>query len=310
MQAMRERGARYLDLAGRLSRPDRAVPAAPRPAPSPPAEARPRRLSVTRIETLIRDAYAIYAEKVLNLRPLEPLGRPADARERGTVVHTLMERFTERTIPWRGIEEAREILMATADEVLAKAVPWPDLRRTWRARVGRFADWYLAQEEARRQAAQPVARERKGLMTIDLAGGPFEITARADRIDRLPDGSAAIYDYKTGAPPKKPVIDAGFAQQIHLQAAILAAGGFEGLPVMETGCGGYIGLTGSGDGGAETMLDDVAAEVAAHMEGVRKLLAAHDAGAPYVSLGRPQLAREEHDYDHLARRAEWWGDDA
>ena len=309
MQAMRGRGGRYLGLAQRLGRPDAPVPAAARPAPTPPPHARPRRLSVTDIERLIRDAYGIYAKHVLRLKPLEPLGRPADARERGSLVHEIMQRFTERTPAWPGVEAARAVLMQAADEVLADEVPWPDLQRAWAARIGRFADWFVAGEAARREGSRPLGCEVHGRMRLDLPGGPFEITARADRIDRLQDGRAAIYDYKTGQPPSKKQVETGFAQQIHLQAAMLAQGGFDGLPAMETACGAYIGLTGAGDGGRLTEVETAPDQLALDLARTAELLSAYDAGAPYISLGRTETVRRGGDYDHLARRAEWWGGD-
>ncbi|HET7409924.1 MAG TPA: double-strand break repair protein AddB, partial [Paracoccaceae bacterium] len=184
-QAMRARGDRWLALARRLAEPQALLPPAERPRPVPPPEARPRKLSVTQIETLIRDAYAIYARKVLTLKPLDPLGRTAGPLERGNVVHAIMQRFTERTSPdWPGAAAARDILMAEADEALARDVPWPDLRRAWRARIERFAGWFVAAEEARRADATPVAAEIFGRIGLDLPGGPFEIVAKADRIDR------------------------------------------------------------------------------------------------------------------------------
>ncbi|MGB9644779.1 MAG: double-strand break repair protein AddB, partial [Stellaceae bacterium] len=45
----------------------------PPPEPRPPLAARPRKLSVTQIETWLRDPYAIYARHILGLRPLEEL---------------------------------------------------------------------------------------------------------------------------------------------------------------------------------------------------------------------------------------------
>jgi ATP-dependent helicase/nuclease subunit B len=146
-------------------------------------------------------------------------------------------------------------------------------------------------------------------MLLDLPGGPFEVTARADRIDRHRDGRAAIYDYKTGQPPSKDAVGAGFAQQIHLQAAMLARGGFDGLPAMETACGAYIGLTGGAGGGRVTEIETAPERVAAHMADLEKLLSAYDAGAAYLSLARIETVRTRGDYDHLARRAEWWGAD-
>jgi ATP-dependent helicase/nuclease subunit B len=50
----------------------------------PPVESRPRSLSVTEIETWLRDPYAIYAKHVLGLRPLDPLDAPIGPLERGT----------------------------------------------------------------------------------------------------------------------------------------------------------------------------------------------------------------------------------
>lgn len=73
----RARGTAWLALAGRLAAPGDPVPAARRPAPRPPAAARPRRLSVSNIEKLTRDPYSVYAARVLGLYPLEPPdGRP------------------------------------------------------------------------------------------------------------------------------------------------------------------------------------------------------------------------------------------
>src|SRR5690606_21580819 len=57
------RAHRYLDWAAALD-----APAAPvrieAPAPKPAVEVRPKRLSVTQVETLMRDPYSLYARKV------------------------------------------------------------------------------------------------------------------------------------------------------------------------------------------------------------------------------------------------------
>ena len=52
---------------------------------------------------------------------------------------------------------------------------------------------------------------------------PFRLTARADRIDRLRDGGAALIDYKSGAPPGTKEVTIGFAPQLTLEAAMLDA---------------------------------------------------------------------------------------
>jgi double-strand break repair protein AddB len=309
LAAMRARGGKLLGLVALEHLPGVEVPRADRPMPRPPLAARPRQLSVTQIETLIRDAYAIYAYKVLGLRPLDPLGRPPDFRERGTVVHTILERFVRATgalLPER--QEARALLLQVADEILATEVPWPDTRRVWRARIGRFADWFLEGEVRRRIEGRPQGLEVKGALGLETPVGGFELTARADRIDLLAGGGAAIFDYKTGDPPSKKQIENGFSHQLHLQAAILMAGGFAELGALEARSGAYLGLTGSGEGGKEQAVEGLSDEVALHMQRLAALLAAYDqAETPYIARGRAEKQSFEGDYDHLARRGEWDG---
>jgi double-strand break repair protein AddB len=302
---MRDRGRRYVGIAETMAEPEQPVPRVERPAPVPPPDARPRQLSVTRIETLTRDAYAIYARHVLGLKPLDRLGRAPDARDRGTVFHDVLEAFVRQTMDWPGREDAGAAFDRIADEVLAQKVPWPDLRRVWRARIARFGQWFLDEEATRRATGRPLGVEISGEMELSLPGGPFFVTAKADRVDRLQDGTGAVYDYKTGKPPSEKTIDVRFNHQLHVQAAILAAGGFKEIPAMEASTGAYIGLTGQGDGGAKVERPGLGEEVAEHMAYVVELLSAFDTGAPYLSRGRPQKLVFEGEYDHLARRGEW-----
>ncbi len=86
------------------------------------------------------------------------------------------------------------------------------------------------------------------------------------------------------------------------------AGGFQQLGPLEAKIGAYLGLTGSGDGGKEQVVDDLSAEVAAHWAQFEALIAAYDrAETPYISRGRAEKQQFEGDYDHLARRGEWEG---
>ena len=64
-----------------------------KPQPRPPVEARPRRISVSRVETLIRDPYAIYADAVLKLKPLPNIAAAPDAALRGTLFHKAIGDF-------------------------------------------------------------------------------------------------------------------------------------------------------------------------------------------------------------------------
>lgn len=308
LAAMRARGDAWAALVPLVHRPVGATPRAPRPAPCPPRAARPRKLSVTQIERLIRDAYGVYAQKVLGLRVLDPLGRAPDYRDRGEVLHAILHRFVAATAD--GLPgDARAVLLATADAVLAEQVPWPDLRRIWRGRVHRFADWFLAGEQLRRATGRPLALEAKGALVLEAPGGDFTLTAKVDRIDSLGEG-AAILDYKTGTPPSRKQVGV-FSLQLHLQALILEQGGFEGLGPLHALSGAYLGLTGSGsEGGDETRVPDLAAELGDAWDRLGSLIADFDDPAtPYLSWGRGEKVTDTGDYDHLARRAEWQGAD-
>ena len=50
-------------------------------------------LPVTAVETWIRDPYALYAERILNLRALEPIDADPGAADRGSIVHDVLEDF-------------------------------------------------------------------------------------------------------------------------------------------------------------------------------------------------------------------------
>ena len=54
-----------------------------------------------------------------------------------------------------------------------------------------------------------------------------EIFGKADRIDRLPDGTLAIVDYKTGAPPSGREVEAGYALQLGTLGLMARGGAFE-----------------------------------------------------------------------------------
>ena len=94
------RGEQYLALARALDAPAE-VKHAERPAPKPPREARPTKLSVTAIEDWLRDPYTIYAKYILRLAPLDAVDTPPGARDRGTVIHGAIGDFTKTSPPSR-----------------------------------------------------------------------------------------------------------------------------------------------------------------------------------------------------------------
>ncbi len=90
------RGHDILALARAIDRTDGAPKPIKRPAPKPPLELRPKRLSVTRIERLRRDPYAIFAEHILKLTELPPIAQEIELRAIGTAMHEAFADFATR----------------------------------------------------------------------------------------------------------------------------------------------------------------------------------------------------------------------
>ena len=290
------RGVALVCAAQALDRPGVPVPPARRPSPRPPLAARPASLSVTQIETLVRDPYAIYARHVLRLRRLDPPGREADALARGSAVHEVMERFLAETAG--GLPpDAAEIFARVVQEALAEEAPWPAVRAVWAARMMRIADWFLTGEAERQGRAVPLAREVRGRRSLGLAL-PFEVTARADRIDRA-EGGFAVYDYKSGGVPSEAQA-AAFHLQLPLEGAILEAGGFEDIPA---GRARHMELIGLNARKTLTLGEDTVAPTFARLH---ELIGAYqDPTTGYTARLRPQLLSYDSDYDHLSRKGEW-----
>lgn len=293
------RGAGLLARAALLDRPAAAAPPARRPAPKPPLEAFPADLSVTQIETLVRDPYAIYARKILRLRPLDPPGRQPDALARGSALHGVLEEFLAATED--GLEAAPEAFRAAGRKVLEADAPWPAVRAIWSARLARIAEWFLDGEAERRRRAAPFAREIRGRRAVSGLAKPFAVTAKADRIDRSAHGSYLIYDYKSGNVPSDKEARA-FHLQLPLEAAIASDGGFESLAPGQTDRLELIGL------GAEKTLamDSDPESVTRTWERLRDLIGFYQSGdTGFIARLRPQRLIYASDYDHLSRRGEW-----
>ena len=221
-------------------------PAERRPSPParacPPLAARPRQLSVTQVETWIRDPYAIYARHVLNLRALDELDADPGRAELGIRVHAALAEFVRRHprgLPLFPEAELVEIGKACFGPILSRPGVWA----FWWPRFERIARWYIAEERVRAGDIVESCSERKGSLVLAARGGPFTITAVADRIDRLHSGELVLIDYKTGVLPSRREIEGAIAVQLPLEGAIARDGSFEG-PVGRRGGAGILAAAG------------------------------------------------------------------
>lgn len=294
----------WLGWAQTLDLPDRLIPPQ-RPSPRPPVSARPRRLSVTRVETWMRDPYAIYARFILGLQALDPLEAEPGPADYGMLVHKALELFLTahpQDLPAAPLER----LLACGRQAFADYLDRPAVWAFWWPRFERLAAWVVAMEQDRRPTVDRSLCEITGELTI----GTFTVTATADRIDRHRDGSLSIIDYKTGSPPTQKEIAAGYAPQLPLEALIARSGGFTGLGAAPVKDLLFWHVNGSRDGGVQksacgkdTTADTLADEA---LEGLRGLVMAFDQpDTPYEPRPHPDYAPRYSDYQHLARVKEW-----
>lgn len=289
-----------------LDHPERVTPAA-RPAPCPPVAVRPRRLSVTRIETWMRDPYAIYAEFVLGLKALPELDADPGAAERGQIIHEVLEEFV-RAFPRALPEDALARLLAIGRRAFASVSSLgPGIEAFWWPRFERVAHWFVERERERRPVIAESQVERRGRLQIDAPAGPFLLTAKADRIDREKSGGLIVIDYKTGQPPGKTDIELGFAPQLPLEAAIAAAGGFDGIGAAPVARLEVWRLTGGAVAGQIKAIDGDPTLLARNaLKGLQRLVRRYDdPRTPYESVPRAAFAPRFSDYAHLARVQEW-----
>jgi len=279
------------------------------PEPRPPVASRPRRLSVTAIETWMRDPYALYARQVLRLTALDPIDADPGAAERGIFIHRTLDRFI-RAFPAALPPDAEAQLIAMGRAEFGAALERPGMRAFWWPRFERIARWFIAHEAVRRQALTPLGGELSGDLRLSGPAGPFTLTAKADRIDRDRAGGLSLVDYKTGALPGPGEVELGFSPQLPLEAAIAEAGGFAGVPAAPIAALEYWRLGGGNPAGEVSALGedggDLRRLVDEALAGLGALIAEFDdARTPYRAMPRPDRAPRYSDYLHLARVKEW-----
>lgn len=277
------------------------------PAPKPPVSARPRKLSVTEIETWMRDPYSIYARHVLKLSPLNPLDQDVNAADYGSLVHNALHQFIAAHPTGALPKNALSKLLKIGDEIFGHGALSPGVLAFWAPRFERIAEWFIEVETERRHTLDKSFVEIKGDMSLRGPAGSFKLTGKADRIDRTKDGRITVIDYKTGTPPSDGEVTAGFSPQLPLEAAMIAAGGFDGVPKGKLDALSFWHLHGRGEGGKEVIVDgDVETLAADARKGLTELIAKFDdPNTAYETRPNPAYAPLFSHYGHLARVKEW-----
>jgi ATP-dependent helicase/nuclease subunit B len=290
-----------------LDRPEGPPQPAGRPMPSPPVADRPGRIAVTKLDRLKADPFAFYADAMLRLSAWDAVDADPSPAWRGSAVHAVFEAWMKED----GCDPAQ--LPARARTMLEGMAAHPVLKALWEPRLIEAIDWVAETMRANQAEGRiAVAAEIDGKATV--AG--IELYGKIDRIDRLAEGGLAIVDYKTGKPPGKAQVAAGFAMQLGLLGLIAEQGGFpnvSGVPAAfeywslasKDGKLGYwtspVGLNKKGEGIDPADFTAHAAQILADAA-AKWLLGAE----PFVAKLHPEYAPYG-DYDQLMRLDEWYG---
>lgn len=282
------------------------------PAPVPPVSARPRKLSVTMIETLMRDPYSIYARHILGLKKLDDLEQEVNIADYGTIVHKTVEQFcTEhpRSLPADAEEQIQRIGLNLFKELNFSKVA----AAFWKPRLTAALTWFIQNQKKRIDDISQIFCEKNGEITFKTKAGDFKLYCRADRIDLMKDDTVHIIDYKTGILPKEKHVIAGYSPQLPLEAAILTHNGFDAFKNKKVSALEYWRLKGENDGGRtktllskkdETENPETLAEKS--LERLIDLINVYDdEKTPYLATPDTSVSLQYNDYDHLARFDEW-----
>ncbi len=292
-----------------LEEADKVTPAK-RPQPTPPVHARPRRLTISDVDSWLNDPYRLYAHRILKLKALEDIAAEPGAAERGTLIHKILERFADanrKNLP----SDALAALLRLGREVFDNQALAPSVEAFWWPRFERIAVWIVQTEQERRaNGVYPIALEVTATHSIAAPGGAVTMVAKADRIDRGPDGVLEIIDYKTGSTPTNRDVQSGNSPQLPMEADLAKRGAFSGIAAATTVIASYWQLTGGSIPGEIKSFVDLPDDT---LERLRQRIVEYDnPSTPYFAMpptGSAARLGYHAAYEHLERVREWAGGD-
>lgn len=274
--------------------PARAVLAAQpvaRPAPVAPQHL-PARLSASAVEALRQCPYRFFARSVLGLFEPDELDTALAKRDYGNWLHAVLYRFHRDRRP--GTDDASALAAAADAETAAQGLDAAELL-PFRASFDQFAPAYLQWLAGRDAEGWQWHEGEVTRRATPEATAPTVLEGRLDRIDRAPDGTLQVLDYKTQSSTdlKKKVGQPLEDTQLAFYAAVEPAAT---LAV-------YLALD-DADAPVTVTHPDVPATAAVLVRELGAELARLRAGEPMPALGEPP-ACEHCEARGLCRRDHW-----
>lgn len=298
----------YLEMVRQRHIPSGSLTPYERPAPRVAAALRPRQYSATEIDTLQRDPYAIYAKRILRLKPLDPLDQQPSVADRGNLIHEALKIFIDRYGNGPLPDDAYDRLIDIGGEEFKayRGDPW--VKIFWFSQFRNIAAWWIQQQKSLPDIPCRSFAETQGKTLFSFPEAEITLTAKADRLDLTADGRLAVIDYKTGTIPSRSNVVRYQALQLPVEAVIAARGGFPDTgALIEIERIEYWQLKGRRH--QPGVIVDVTPEgdwVSQAEQHITDLLERFTlANEPYISEPDPAQASPYSPYKHLARVGEW-----
>lgn len=306
---IRARGEKILHWAKMLDNTN-MVACATRPCPVPPIAMRPRHFSVTEITTLRHDPYAIYAKKILRLKPLKALVYDPCAAERGMLYHAILAAFCTKVKNPKA-DNALNVLLTLGRQEFDKFNLPTDVETIWWNIFENLAPFILQWEQSLESRIRHSEVESQ---KIPIGTTGVTLSGRADRIDILPNKTVEILDFKTSTPPSSKQVRDLLFPQLALETALLMRGAFTDFQNLIPSKLFYIPLNGKDKITPQSILSEKAEKDQQNIINLGERAWEHlialmeyyqNPQQGYLSHAVPMIKQYESDYDHLARLWEW-----
>ena len=263
----------------------------------------PETLSATNIEKWYQDPYTIFAKKILKLNKLDEINQIKNS-EFGNIIHEGIKIFEEEK------KSTKEDLY---NIFILRSVKFSNLLsfNFWKIKFKDIAKYYIDFKNSIKCEVKKTYVEIEGCWKIPDTN--LTITAKADRIDILNDGTAIIYDFKTGEFPSKKEVESGYYPQLLIEALILKHDGFKEIERVQVSNIKYIKLALlsaceiTNAINSKTSLDDLLQETEINLIKAVKLF--ENNNQEYVSYPNPDIVSDNikkyGEYNHLARVDDW-----
>lgn len=182
---------------------------------SPDSKARIHNFSITQIETLLRNPYAIYAENILRLRELKDFSQET-AADFGNFIHNCLDHYG-KNIAKLNTEEKLTNTTAYAIKLLDKLNISKAIKNLWLIRYENIAKWFI--EIDSNNNAIEVFTE----YSLESSLPECQHILLKGKIDRLEisDSGFEVIDFKTGSMPKVADINLGISSQLPLECLLV-----------------------------------------------------------------------------------------